>query len=1609
MVDLVDTMYSLQSDSAKLVNESVKRIAIPATQKLTVDTTMQFPDGSGFLVSTNKSLSIDPTIYASKIYVNANLAPKIRLVSAGLGLVGGGTLENDITISANFSGTGSANTIARSDHTHSLSLYGDVSGASTVSGTINSTVTAIRNGTVPALPGGGGFLQWTGSSFIWAPATPIGSFHLGDLGDVQIAAVSDTQLLRYDSTLGKWKNWSPNYLTTAPVTTVFGRSGVVVSQSGDYNTSQVTENTNLYFTNARAQAAISGTAPISVVSGVVSHSTADGSLHVPATSTTNNGKFLTAGSTAGSLSWTSLTTGSLSELTSSVLTISGTGALLNSGLTIQVKQATTSVSGYLSSTDWNTFNNKQNALTNPVTGIGVSGQVTFWNGISTVTSSPKYTWDGVVLGIGLDNSVNNARLTIQNNTAIAGGPELLLAGAAGSASDTNSAKIYFGGINGANSHRIISTTESKFKLQRYDNISAYQTVFEDSSTVPTNLNLKFYGGATFAGDIVAVYGTFSNKIIANAAWDSTSGAITVGASGAAGYISFRRGNDGSNTAYIGYAASATESQQLLYLVSGGGGYHSWQTNYLSVVGERMNLSNSGNLTVTGNITGAKYITSGGTSSQFVKGDGTLDSTSLAITATQIPVGTGSGIAGTAYLTYITGTGSGVITVSGPSRHNSSVYASLEGVGSSFKSPTLTLSNDSAVWGLQNYYGVLQTTLAGDSAVPLTTLSTTGSYTVGNNTITNAFIGVNGITSNTRGFFIAGAGINRFMLTLGNDGLTTFRSYTSAGVLVDNPITWANTATTDVITVNRSMSLATISTNISFAGGSSAPTFTTRSGGTKVVLFPALSGATSDYAIGVEANNIWTSVPGVGQGFKWYQGITSIASLDATGLTASKFITLGGTSSQFVKGDGSVDSNTYLTANQTITLSGGVTGSGTSAIAVTLNNAAITGQTLTGYTVGANTAIAATDSILTAFQKAQAEVDAINTELNITNKRIAYGTGSGITSDSRLTWSSQAASDSIGIGSGALGLSTSGGGNTAFGFGSLATQVSAIANTGIGANALNLVTGNNNTAIGASAFKASTTGAQNTGIGAGAGFLTVGGATNTFIGYVAGLSNVSGNGNICLGNYAGAYNTGSNKFYVNNIDQSNTAGDDSNSILAGVMAATPASQTLRLNAVTTVSQGFTVLGTTTLGSLAGLLKGTAGVVSAASASDITGYALTGYVVGSNTAILAADTILAAFGKAQGQVNAINTELNIAANRIPYGTGTGVTSDIRLQWHAGTDSASIGIGNGALAANTTGIGNTAFGYQALLTQTTASGNAAFGYGTLATNTGNNNTAVGSSALNSNIAGAQNVGIGNLAGSLNQGGSNNTYIGYVAGNQNISGSSNICIGNYAGFYNTGSNKLYINNNNQANTANDDTNSIIVGLMSATPASQTLTFNAATTVSNTLTATSFIKLSGTSSQFLKADGSSDSTRYGSTIFDITSPFLGQLTGTTEQTMYTKTLPATALSLGSRALNLWTTGDGIFAGSGDTTTIRIYLGAVLLATYTLAYSTNVSFKVNTTFAGNSLGNGMYAITTLQYGTTTLCSRSTITDGTATTLVLTIQGTSVGTGARLYNSYLINN
>ena len=73
-----------------------------------------------------------------------------------------------------------------------------------------------------------------------------------------------------------------------------------------------------------------------------------------------------------------------------VTSVTGTSPISSSGGTtpaISISQATTSSNGYLSSTDWNTFNNKQNALTNPVTGTGTTGQLTQFTGSSTIGNS----------------------------------------------------------------------------------------------------------------------------------------------------------------------------------------------------------------------------------------------------------------------------------------------------------------------------------------------------------------------------------------------------------------------------------------------------------------------------------------------------------------------------------------------------------------------------------------------------------------------------------------------------------------------------------------------------------------------------------------------------------------------------------------------------------------------------------------------------------------------------------------------------------------------------------------------------------------------------------------------------------------------------------------------------------------------------------------------------------------------------------------------------------------------------------------------------------------------------------------------------------------------
>ena len=124
---------------------------------------------------------------------------------------------------------------------------------------------------------------------------------------------------------------------TNAVTSVFGRTGVVVAVSGDYTTTLVTEGTNLYYTEARVNANANVAANTAARHNAVTLGTANGL-----------------------------------SLSTQVLSLA---------------LASTSATGALSSTDWNTFNNKQSTITNPITGTGTTNNIPKFTAAGTIGNS----------------------------------------------------------------------------------------------------------------------------------------------------------------------------------------------------------------------------------------------------------------------------------------------------------------------------------------------------------------------------------------------------------------------------------------------------------------------------------------------------------------------------------------------------------------------------------------------------------------------------------------------------------------------------------------------------------------------------------------------------------------------------------------------------------------------------------------------------------------------------------------------------------------------------------------------------------------------------------------------------------------------------------------------------------------------------------------------------------------------------------------------------------------------------------------------------------------------------------------------------------------------
>jgi len=186
---------------------------------------------------------------------------------------------------------------------------------------------------------------------------------------------------------------------TAPDQIVSLTGAGTTSVSGTYPNFTITSNDQYVGTVT----SIATTAPIT--GGTI---TTTGTIGITQSGTASDGYLSSTDWNTFNSKEPALAKGNLTETTSSVLTITGgTNAVIGSGTTIAVSQSSSTTSGYLSSTDWNTFNGKAGTS---FTTISVSGQS---NIVADSASDTLTIVSGTGVSITTDASTDT--LTITNS------------------------------------------------------------------------------------------------------------------------------------------------------------------------------------------------------------------------------------------------------------------------------------------------------------------------------------------------------------------------------------------------------------------------------------------------------------------------------------------------------------------------------------------------------------------------------------------------------------------------------------------------------------------------------------------------------------------------------------------------------------------------------------------------------------------------------------------------------------------------------------------------------------------------------------------------------------------------------------------------------------------------------------------------------------------------------------------------------------------------------------------------------------------------------------------------------------------------------------------
>jgi hypothetical protein len=397
---------------------------------------------------------------------------------------------------------------------------------------------------------------------------------------------------------------------------------------------------------------------------------------------------------------------------------------------------------------------------------------------------------------------------------------------------------------------------------------------------------------------------------------------------------------------------------------------------------------------------------------------------------------------------------------------------------------------------------------------------------------------------------------------------------------------------------------------------------------------------------------------------------------------------------------------------------------------------------------------------------------------------------------------------LAIGNNALQNTTTGGSNVGLGVNALAANTTGSVNVGIGPFALTTNSiGTSNVGIGNNALANNTTGSVNVAIGEEALYTNTTGNNTLAIGYRALRSLTTGTGHIAVGpNALRSVTTGSNMvaFGSNSLEN----------IVTGTGNIGIGANTLQyLNGV----NGNTAIGN----------QGQGVNFSGAFNTSVGGASLIQIIAGSNNTGLGQATLqnltdtvasLGAITPGSGYTDGSYGGVNLITDHFYGFTAGNLTADIVVSGGAVTGVTIVagrGVRNGAIL--------TIYAATAPAGLLTGSG---FSVPVASVNVSSGNTAVGRDALRNGYQASNNTALGNAAGG------------------NATGSSNVFIGYQAGQNETGSNKLYIDNSNTATP-------LIGGDFSANTV----------TIGGTITANSLITAGGLSTQFVKGDGSLDST----------------------------------------------------------------------------------------------------------------------------------------------------